>query len=530
MRWLRHTIALSALLLAIARCSHGIEADSLLAARQAPSDDMPTGRGSCVRQSSGWVCELDSSVSASSSSSEAVGEEAAAPVAPAAQSAGTAPTPVAPNAAASSPTGQGHCHLHGDHWHCEAEEDTAGEAGHEHSHDESAHDHDHSHGDGEAAHDHAGHDHAGHDHAGHDHAGHDHAGHSHAGHSHGPSAQYGCGLAPLEHYNLPLHIGAIFILLAVTAVGCAIPHLANAISRAAGSSAASPAALAAVGTELRFILRHFGSGILLSTAFIHLLFHSFVYFSNECLGELKYEAASAAIALAAVYVAFLLDYIGLRSVRRRVWQARLALIARPGDKQVASDDEGKGADSPATAIDSDSASTLLEREEFRLNKWSIISLEAGIVFHSVIIGVTLGASSGEGWIPLFVAIIFHQFCEALGLVSRIAFVLDRTREGSHRFLKLVLHACFILSTSVGIAIGVGVRYSFNGNDKGTLLAIGTLDSISAGILLYSSLTQILPKDFLDNGQMLTCGWGRCATALLSFTLGLFVMSLLGYWA
>lgn len=35
-------------------------------------------------------------------------------------------------------------------------------------------------------------------------------------------------------------------------------------------------------------------------------------------------------------------------------------------------------------------------------------LEAGIIFHSIMIGVSLGASGGSQWRPLFIAIVFHQ--------------------------------------------------------------------------------------------------------------------------
>jgi hypothetical protein len=33
---------------------------------------------------------------------------------------------------------------------------------------------------------------------------------------------------------------------------------------------------------------------------------------------------------------------------------------------------------------------------------------AGIVFHSIMIGVTLGTSGGDQWQPLFIAVVFHQ--------------------------------------------------------------------------------------------------------------------------
>lgn len=35
-----------------------------------------------------------------------------------------------------------------------------------------------------------------------------------------------------------------------------------------------------------------------------------------------------------------------------------------------------------------------------------------------------------------------------------------------------------------MAIGTGVLGSFNGNDRATIVAIGTLDALSAGILIW----------------------------------------------
>jgi zinc transporter 1/2/3 len=46
-------------------------------------------------------------------------------------------------------------------------------------------------------------------------------------------------------------------------------------------------------------------------------------------------------------------------------------------------------------------------------KWQVLVLEAGILFHSIMIGVTLGASGGNGWTTLLIVIVFHQFFEGL---------------------------------------------------------------------------------------------------------------------
>ena len=44
-------------------------------------------------------------------------------------------------------------------------------------------------------------------------------------------------------------------------------------------------------------------------------------------------------------------------------------------------------------------------------------------------------------------------------------------------------------TSIGIGIGIGVHHAYNPNSPAALLSIGILQSISAGILLYSGIGQ-----------------------------------------
>lgn len=80
-----------------------------------------------------------------------------------------------------------------------------------------------------------------------------------------------------------------------------------------------------------------------------------------------------------------------------------------------------------------------------------------------------------------------------------------------------------------MAIGIGVLNSFHGNDKATIIAIGTLDAFSAGILVWTGFVQMWSNDWLygdlrDAGAVQTCLGGF---ALVS---GLVAMSVLGKWA
>lgn len=81
-------------------------------------------------------------------------------------------------------------------------------------------------------------------------------------------------------------------------------------------------------------------------------------------------------------------------------------------------------------------------------------------------------------------------------------------------------------TPTGIAIGVGVRGTFQPNDPTTILVIGILDALSAGVLLYGALVDMIAKDFLS-GEMLQVSSSRLAVAMVSVVVGAAIMSLRG---
>ena len=118
-------------------------------------------------------------------------------------------------------------------------------------------------------------------------------------------------------------------------------------------------------------------------------------------------------------------------------------------------------------------------------------LEAGIIFHSILIGITLVVTDDVYFITLFIVIVFHQFFEGLALSSRIISITNASLS-----TKLVMALMFALITPIGMAIGIGVLNKFNGNDPSTLIALGTLDSFSAGVLLWTGLIEMWSHDWL----------------------------------
>lgn len=113
--------------------------------------------------------------------------------------------------------------------------------------------------------------------------------------------------------------------------------------------------------------------------------------------------------------------------------------------------------------------------------------------------------------------------EGLALGSRISDLKIRMVE------KLLMATAFALVTPIGMAIGIGVLNQFNGNNPSTIIAIGTLDALSAGILIYVGLVEMLAHDWM-HGELSRAPMRQVIPAAISLVAGLVLMSVLGKWA
>ena len=365
------------------------------------------------------------------------------------------------------------------------------------------------------------------------------ANNAHARHGDCSASDLACGAILLEDYNMSLHVAAVFIILVTSGLGVLLPIVSAWFRRrressdsdsertVQGDSSADFGSGTGLWGNVFFIARHFGTGIILSTAFIHLLFHGFVMFQNECVGHMNYEATAPAISLAAAFITFLFDFIGGRVASRQYPHGHAHAHAH-GLSHMHPGRSEKGV--PGSPTSEEPRDTVQDPHGHHIDaafaaeqNWQVLLLEAGIIFHSIMIGVTLGAGSGNGWTTLFIVIIFHQIFEGLALGARIAVLswITRTRA-------LVMAAAFTLITPIGIAIGIAVRKSFSQNGKAALLSVGILNAISAGILLYTAF-KLLSGDFTD-GPLKRAKIGKVLVAMTSLVVGMIAMSILGKWA
>lgn len=402
-----------------------------------------------------------------------------------------------------------------------------------------------------------------------------------------------CGVPDGERddYDFKLHIGAVFVILFVSASACAFPLIATKFPRLR------------VPPKFLFFIRHFGTGVLLATAFVHLLPTAFENLLDDCLGEFwteKYPAMAGAIALMAVFVVATIEQIfspgkhcmTITAVERNASvpleelrePAPAPARAESGDEspQPASQAPGVGplygrtklgrTDSTGRSLarmTSDAAQMdRIERENpdailrsrssgnEQAKKLSdaelgeaepevspdqkrqklllqCVLLEVGILFHSIFIGMALAVATGSDFIVLLLAIIFHQTFEGLALGSRIAAVgwspqqATTSFQRSQPWLMALAYGC---TTPLGQVLGIATHTLYTPDSRTGLLMVGIMNAISAGLLTYTSLIDLLAEDFIsDESWRYLKGTKRVVAGCVVFA-GAAGMSLIGAWA
>ncbi|KEZ45974.1 hypothetical protein SAPIO_CDS1371 [Scedosporium apiospermum] len=147
-------------------------------------------------------------------------------------------------------------------------------------------------------------------------------------------------------------------------------------------------------------------------------------------------------------------------------------------------------------------------------------LEAGILFHSIFIGMALSVESGPTFLVFLFAIAIHQSFEGLALGSRIAAIhFPRT---SLRPWLMVL--AFGMTTPVGQAVGLIIHNMYDPQSEAGLLTVGIMNAISAGLLLFAGLVQLLAEDFLSEKSYRTLKGTRRRKAFASVVGGALLMA------
>ncbi|KAG5924158.1 hypothetical protein E4U53_003463 [Claviceps sorghi] len=356
--------------------------------------------------------------------------------------------------------------------------------------------------------------------------------------------------------RLGLHILAIFVILVVSTAVTFFPVLATRTRRLK------------IPLPVYLFARYFGAGVIIATAFMHLLDPAYEAIGPaSCVGLTGGWSTYSwppAIALTSAMIIFLLDFLAEYYVERKHGLVHAAVenivTDSPGmdadgthashihlhsadqdDRQaVRRQDaaEKNKADRTRVGHADDKYDSDLEElkhlagdseethQAFRSQIAAFLVLEFGVIFHSVIIGLNLGVAGGDDFNTLFPVLVFHQSFEGLGIGARLSVI---PIPNKWKWLPWALCLAYGLTTPISMAIGLGLHNTYNGDSFTANIVSGVLDSISAGILIYTGLVEMLARDFLFNPHR-TNNKKRLALMLVSLYLGCGIMALIGRWA
>ena len=335
-----------------------------------------------------------------------------------------------------------------------------------------------------------------------------------------------CELAVPEEYDMGLAIGSIFILFFASLLGAAIPTALSFSSR--------PWLAKSVKT-----LAYAGAGVLLATGFMHLLLPAQAALTSECLSESFLDAfPSWAFLFCVISIAVMqvVDYFitvkiaGKAPPSLAVENTPLPPPPPPSEHSVRENDasleEGVCTVHPVCKDDSCNGQTLLKTHHHptaHAQLAAVILSEASISVHSVLIGITLGITPGDEIVPLLIALTFHQFLEGVALGCAAVYAGLKTRS------VLALAFIFAITTPIGIAVGIGIKSSYNSNSQTALLTQGILDAISAGLLIFLALGDHVNAVKSQAQWLKTEGKITHGLALGAFLVGVAVMCALAVW-
>ncbi|KAF7330007.1 hypothetical protein MKEN_00264700 [Mycena kentingensis (nom. inval.)] len=325
-----------------------------------------------------------------------------------------------------------------------------------------------------------------------------------------------------------LRIAAVFIIWVTSTAGTLFPVLARRSK------------WLHVPKSLFEFAKYFGSGVIIATAFIHLLAPALEALSSECLSP-KWEDYPYALALCllSIMTIFIVELVAFRWGNAKLKKLGVKHDAHGhnvGSHAAHGPEPASAKSSPAQPTkdlaDDDATergalvASDVEPQGLAAHVIGIGILEFGVVLHSVLIGLTLAVD--EDFKILFIVIIFHQTFEGLGLGARLSTLQISSKSPVP--IPILGALIYGLSTPIGIAAGLGVRHSYNPGSATASIVSGVLDSLSSGVLIYTGLVELLAHEFLFNKEMISASNGKLAYAIVSMLLGCGIMALLGRWA
>ncbi|XP_062095535.1 fe(2+) transport protein 1-like [Humulus lupulus] len=319
---------------------------------------------------------------------------------------------------------------------------------------------------------------------------------------------------------LPLKIIAIVSILVTSMIGVCLPLFTKKIP------ALHP------DRNLFVIVKAFAAGIILATGFMHVLPDSFDMLWSDCLKENPWHKFpfTGFVAMLSAIVTLMVDSMATAIYSNNHKKGKTAITPHhQGDDEeaVAERDQEMVAPARPTGHFHGHHHGLGKEDspDTQLLRYRVVAmvLELGIVVHSVVIGLSLGASNNTCSIKgLIAALCFHQMFEGMGLGGCIL-------QAEYKLLKKAIMVFFFsVTTPFGIALGIAMSSIYKENSPSALIAVGLLNASSAGLLIYMALVDLLSADFM--GPKLQGSINLQIKSYIAVLLGAGGMSVMAKWA
>ncbi|KAK3015850.1 hypothetical protein RJ639_005790 [Escallonia herrerae] len=312
--------------------------------------------------------------------------------------------------------------------------------------------------------------------------------------------------------SLQLKLIAIASILVTSMIGICLPLFSRAVP------ALRP------DRKLFVLVKAFASGVILATGYMHVMPDSWDCLTSECLPENPWRKFpfTTFVAMLSAVLTLMVDSFAMSLYKKHCAEKS---VVEPSKRVVDENVEMQNIGHCHANADEDT--------ESQLRRYRVVAqvLELGIVVHSVVIGLSMGASDNPCTIrPLVAALCFHQLFEGMGLggciLQATLFKCFNAEYGAK--MKSIMVFFFSATTPFGIALGIGLSNIYSENSPTALIVVGILNASSAGLLNYMALVDLLASDFMGSrlqGSMKLQMW-----AYVAVLLGAGGMSLMAKWA
>ncbi|KAK8608220.1 hypothetical protein V6N13_023649 [Hibiscus sabdariffa] len=307
---------------------------------------------------------------------------------------------------------------------------------------------------------------------------------------------------------LPLKVIAIFSILISSVIGVCSPLFTRSIP------ALHP------DRDLFTIVKCFAAGIILATGFMHVLPDSFDMLSSPCLKENPWHKFpfTGFVAMLSAIVTLMVDSLATSIYSKKCNNDVIPEVGGGQSEMVVVNVGHCHGHHHGSKPETGNANQQLMR--YRV---VAMVLELGIVVHSVVIGLSLGASSNTCTIKgLVAALCFHQMFEGMGLGGCIL------QAEYNALKKCIMVFFFSVTTPFGVALGIALSKTYKENSPTALITVGLLNASSSGLLIYMALVDLLSAEFM--GPKLQDSIKLQVKSYVAVLLGAGGMSLMAKWA